>query len=104
MNDVAPGSLPRSIIAVRHHGAGAATLAVALVGGVAARLGGLPLPWLLGSLFLTALVGLLGAPIQPIRYGRTIGQVVIGAAIGVQFTTAVIFTLISLIHLMVAVA
>jgi len=75
-----------------------------VVGAVLARLGGLPLPWLLGSLFATALVGLLGAPIRPIRYGRTVGQVVIGSAIGVQFNKTVILTLLSLLHVMAAVA
>src|SRR5690349_21747060 len=104
MNDVAPVLLSRTSDLARRLGAGAGTFVAALIGAVAARLGGLPLPWLLGSLFATALVGLVGAPIRPIRYGRTIGQVVIGAAIGVQFTIAVIVTLISLIHLMVAVA
>src|SRR5262249_36080138 len=84
--------------------AGAATLVAAVAGAVRARLAGLPLPWLLGSCFAAALVGLLGAPIQPIRYGRTIGQVVIGAGIGVQFNVAVILTLLSLLHLMVVVA
>jgi uncharacterized protein len=82
----------------------AATLIVAGVGAVLARLGGLPLPWLLGSLFATALVGLLGAPIRPIQHGRTVGQVVIGAAIGVQFNKTVILTLVSLLHVMAAVA
>jgi uncharacterized protein len=76
----------------------------AVVGAMVARLGGLPLPWLLGSLFATALVGLLGAPIRPIRYGRTVGQVVIGSAIGVQFNKTVILTLLSLLHVMVVVA
>jgi len=102
MKDDAPAALPAPIH--RRLAAGAATLAAAVIGALLARLGGLPLPWLLGSLFATAAVGLLGAPIRPIRYGRTIGQVVIGAAIGVQFNIAVILTLLSLVHLMVAVA
>src|SRR5215510_1515862 len=97
-------ALVASASALPRIAAGAATLVAAVVGAVLARLGGLPLPWLLGSLFATALVGLLGAPIQPIRYGRTIGQVVIGAGIGVQFNITVILTLLSLVHLMVAVA
>ena len=84
--------------------AAAATALAAVAGAILARLAGLPLPWLLGSLFATALVGLLGAPIRPIRHGRTVGQVVIGAAIGVQFNITVILTLLSLVHVMVAVA
>lgn len=84
--------------------AGAGTLVAAVLGGVVARYGGLPLPWLLGPLFATAVVGLAGAPIAPIRYGRTIGQVVIGGAIGVQFTKAIILNLVALLPLMVAIA
>src|SRR5262245_45491504 len=102
MKDDAPAAPPSPLH--KRIAAGAATLVAAVVGAVLARLGGLPLPWLLGSLFATAAVGLLGAPIRPIRYGRTIGQVVIGAGIGVQFKLAVILGLWSLLHLMVAVA
>ena len=78
-----------------------ATLLVAAIGAIVARLVRLPLPWLLGPLFATALVGLAGAPIRPIRHGRTIGQVVVGSAIGVQFKTTVLVALLSLVHLMV---
>src|SRR5262249_57603496 len=80
------------------------TFVAAAAGGALARLAGVPLPWLLGSLFVTALVCLIGAPIQPIRYGRTVGQVVIGSAIGVQFNVTVILGLLTLLHLMAAVA
>lgn len=102
MNDDAP-TLAKSFWAGPVAGA-AATLLVAALGGTASRLGGLPLPWLLGPLFATALASLMGAPIRPIRNGRTVGQVVIGSAIGVQFNTTVILTLASLLHLMIAVA
>jgi len=85
-------------------GAAAGTVLAALAGGTAARLAGLPLPWLLGPLFATAAASLAGAPIAPIRHGRTAGQVVIGGAIGAQFTKAIILNLISLAHLMVAMA
>jgi membrane AbrB-like protein len=84
--------------------AGGGTLVAAIVGGVAARYAGLPLPWLLGPLFGTAIVGLAGAPIAPIRYGRTIGQVVIGSAIGVQFTKAILIKLAEQLPLMVGIA
>src|SRR5215216_95174 len=104
MNETAPVSVRPKSTPFGRAGAAAATLAAAVVGAFMARLGGLPLPWLLGSLFATALVGLLGAPIRPIRYGRTVGQVVIGSAIGVQFNKTVILTLLSLLHVMGAVA
>jgi len=104
MNETAPVVLSSRSTRAGRLAAAAATLVAATVGAVAARLGGLPLPWLLGSLFATALVGLVGAPIRPIRHGRTVGQVVVGSAIGVQFNTKVILTLLSLLHLMAAVA
>jgi membrane AbrB-like protein len=49
-------------------------------------------------------VALAGAPIAPIRYGRTIGQVVIGGAIGIQFTQAILLNLVSLLHMMIGIA
>jgi uncharacterized protein len=104
MNETAPVSARPKSTPLGRAAAAAATLVAAVVGAFMARLGGLPLPWLLGSLFATALVGLLGAPIRPIRYGRTVGQVVIGSAIGVQFNKTVILTLLSLLHVMGAVA
>src|SRR5262245_25173722 len=104
MNDRAPVSDPLQPAQSARVAAAAATLVAALAGAFAARLGGLPLPWLLGSLFATALVSLMGAPIRPIRYGRTIGQVVVGCAIGVQFNKTIILTLVSLVHLMAAAA
>jgi membrane AbrB-like protein len=104
MNEQAPGPSPPTTRSVTPLLAAGGTLVAAIVGGVAARYGALPLPWLLGPLFATALVGLLGAPIRPIRYGRTVGQVVIGGAIGVQFTTAILVNLLSLLPLMAAIA
>src|SRR5262245_5859741 len=104
MKDDAPASpSPRSIF-LRRFAAAAGTFVAAAVGGALARLAGVPLPWLLGSLFVTALVCLIGAPIRPIRYGRTVGQVVIGSAIGVQSNVAVILGLLTLLHVMAAVA
>jgi membrane AbrB-like protein len=104
MNDNAPVAVAPKSTPLGQMAAAAATLLAAIVGAGLAWLGGLPLPWLLGSLFATALVGLVGAPIQPIRHGRTIGQVVIGSAIGVQFNKTVILTLLSLLHVMAIVA
>jgi membrane AbrB-like protein len=100
----APSPPPTRWFSAADLGAAAGTVAAALAGGIAARLGGLPLPWLLGPLFATAVVALAGAPIAPIRYGRTAGQVVIGGAIGVQFTKAILISLVSLAPLMVGMA
>src|SRR5262245_45518696 len=104
MNDQAPGAAPPQTRSVNPLVAAGGTVIAAIVGAVAAWFAKVPLPWLLGPLFATALVGLLGAPIRPIRYGRTVGQVVIGGAIGVQFTTAILVKLLSLLPLMAAMA
>ncbi len=106
MNEQAPGpSQPSARVALARQFAGTGgTLLAAAVGGALARLVGIPLPWLLGPLFATAFVALVGVPIAPIRYGRTVGQVVIGGAIGVQFTKAILLNLVSLLPVMVAVA
>src|SRR5829696_1969711 len=106
MNEQAPGPSqpPARAALARRLAATGGTLLAALAGGTLARLAGVPLPWLLGPLFATAFVALAGAPIAPIRYGRTVGQVVIGAAIGVQFTKAILLTLVSLLPVMIAIA
>jgi hypothetical protein len=104
MNEQAPGTSPPQTRSVSPLVAAAGTALAAIVGAVVAWFVKVPLPWLLGPLFATALVGLLGAPIRPIRYGRTVGQVVIGGAIGVQFTTAILLALLSLLPLMAGVA
>jgi uncharacterized protein len=106
MNEQAPGpAQPAARVALARQLAGTGgTLLAAAVGGALARLIGIPLPWLLGPLFATAFVALVGVPIAPIRYGRTVGQVVIGGAIGVQFTKAILLNLVSLLPVMVAVA
>jgi uncharacterized protein len=106
MNEQAPGpAQPTARVALARQLAGTGgTLLAAAIGGALARLVGIPLPWLLGPLFATAFVALIGVPIAPIRYGRTVGQVVIGGAIGVQFTKAILLNLVSLLPVMVAVA
>src|SRR5262245_27363748 len=104
MNDQAPGAPPPQTRSLSPLLAAAGTVVAAIAGAAVAWLTRVPLPWLLGPLFATALVGLLGAPIRPIRYGRTVGQVVIGGAIGVQFTTAILVNLLSMLPLMAGMA
>jgi membrane AbrB-like protein len=80
------------------------TLAIGLGGGALAHVLHLPLPWLLGSLFTVAALGLGGAPIRTVPGGRSAGQVVVGAAAGVQFTAAILAKLVTLLPLIVGVA
>jgi membrane AbrB-like protein len=74
----------------------AGTLAIGAAGGLAAWLLHLPLPWLLGPLLATAVVGLSGGPIHPVREARTFGQVIVGTSIGLQFTQALLIKLVFL--------
>ncbi|MGH6785020.1 MAG: AbrB family transcriptional regulator, partial [Sphingomicrobium sp.] len=60
------------------------TLAAGFAGGLVARAVGLPLPWLLGPLFVTAALGLAGAPIEKVGKARSFGQVVVGTSLGLQ--------------------
>jgi membrane AbrB-like protein len=82
----------------------AGTLAAGVAGGVAARYAHVPLPWLLGSLFATMALALLGTPVRLIPWGRPAGTLVVGAATGLQFTAAVVARLAELSPLIVAAA
>ncbi len=78
------------------------TLAGASLGGYAAFLLAVPLPWVLGSMFGTAVVMLLGVGgKQPIQ-GRRIAQITIGTALGLTFTQEILRQVASLGHWMLA--
>ncbi|MGD1879765.1 MAG: AbrB family transcriptional regulator [Kiloniellaceae bacterium] len=47
---------------------------------------GLPLPWMIGPLIATALLGLLGKPIHIPTRTRPVGQVTVSAHVGLYFT------------------
>jgi uncharacterized protein len=79
------------------------TLAFGFVGGIIARQIGMPLPWLLGPLFMTAALGLAGAPIEKVGKARTFGQIVVGTSLGLQFTQAILLKLLLLTPLIIAV-
>jgi membrane AbrB-like protein len=81
-----------------------ATLAAGVAGGLAARYAHLPLPWLLGSLFITMVLSLAGAPVRLIPWGRPAGTLVVGASTGLQFTAAVVEKLVTLSPLIIAAA
>jgi membrane AbrB-like protein len=78
------------------------TIAAGFAAGGLARWIGIPLPWLLGPLFITAVLGLAGVPIRAFRRGRNFGQVVVGASTGLQFTQAILLQLLHMLPLIVA--
>ncbi len=71
----------------------ALTLAAAAFGGWLASMIGIPLPWVLGAMFGVSIVGLAGAQsqvfLQP-AWARRGAQLLIGCALGLYFTPAVI--------------
>jgi membrane AbrB-like protein len=77
------------------------TIAAGFAGGWVARFLGVPLPWLLGPLFVTAALGLFGVPIRAFRRGRNFGQVVVGASTGLQFSQAILLQLLLISPLIV---
>ena len=64
-------------------------LVASLAGGLAGTLH-VPLPWMLGPLFVVALLRVLGIFLQAPRGGREIGQWIIGSALGLYFTPGAI--------------
>jgi len=71
-------------------GAFLATFAVGIAGGYIAKLLHFPLPYMTGSLLITAAVGLAGVPVRSLWQARAAGQFVTGSAIGTSFTPAVL--------------
>jgi membrane AbrB-like protein len=84
--------LPRAAT-LQYAAAVIATFLAGLAGGLLARLVGMPLPYMLGSFFVTMALGLYGVPIRHIRQARTAGQFVVGSSIGAQFTPAIVLKL-----------
>ena len=76
------------------------TLAAASLGGYAAFLLAIPLPWVLGSMMGTAIVMLLGVGARQPMQGRRIAQITIGTALGLTFTQDIIRQVASLGHWM----
>lgn len=81
-----------------------ATIALAAAGGFAARSLHVPLPWMLGSLSITAAASAYGLRPRATVVGRSLSQVVIGTGIGLAFTPAACAALASDIGAMVALA
>ena len=61
----------------------------------------MPLPFVLGPLIATASLGLAGWPVVGVRRLRPGAQFVIGSAIGIQFTRAVVLKLALLLPLII---
>ncbi|ENW97550.1 AbrB family transcriptional regulator [Acinetobacter sp. NIPH 298] len=64
----------------------ALSLAIAFLGAQLAQWLHLPIPWLLGSLFITALLKINHAPIECHSAARSIGLSIIGLTLGLYFT------------------
>ena len=79
-----------------------AALATGFAGGAAAYRIGTPLPWMLGPLFVTAVLCLAGVPLRPMKEARNFGQVIVGSSIGLQFTQAILLKLLLFTPLIVA--
>jgi membrane AbrB-like protein len=67
--------------------------------GASAKAAHVPLPFVLGPLIATATLGIAGWPVVGVRRLRPGAQFVIGAAIGVQFTHAIVRKLVLLLPL-----
>ena len=52
-----------------------------------------PIPWMIGPMVAVAAVNLLGFRAFALPYGRQMGQVILGSAIGVYFTPPVLIAL-----------
>ncbi len=78
-----------------------ATVAVGFVGGFVGELLNFPLPYMTGSLIITATLGLSGVPVRSVWQARAAGQFVTGAAVGTTFTPAIMVTILTLLPAMV---
>ncbi|HZO44881.1 MAG TPA: AbrB family transcriptional regulator [Xanthobacteraceae bacterium] len=76
------------------------TFAIGLVGGYVGKLLNFPLPWMTGSLLLTAALCLAGVPLRSLWQVRAGGQFVTGAAVGTTFTPAILVTIVTLLPAM----
>jgi uncharacterized protein len=79
----------------------AGALAVGLVSAVVCSAVRLPLPWMIGPMLAVATVRMCGVHITAPRGGRQAGQWIIGSALGLYFTPAVVGHLGSIAWLLV---
>lgn len=79
-----------------------ATYALAAAAGYGALLLHMPLPWMLGPLFVCGALNIAGVPLRAAPHMREIGQVVVGFAIGVRFTPHLLLVSLELFPAMLA--
>lgn len=72
------------------------SVAVALLGAVAAVWAHLPLPWFTGPLLAIAIVNIGGAHLPSVPFARDLGQWIIGIALGLYFTPDVLLHVLRL--------
>ena len=78
----------------------ALTYALAAVAGTIASQFNVPLPWMLGPFFVFAVLSIAGARFTLMPMGRELGQVAIGMAVGLHFTSAVLLATFALLPAM----
>jgi hypothetical protein len=78
------------------------TFLLAAAGGAVASWLRVPLPWMLGPLFVCAGLSLAGYRLVFVPMGRELGQVAVGLAVGMRFTPAVLAATVSLLPHMAA--
>jgi uncharacterized protein len=78
------------------------TSILATMAGAVANVIQMPLPWVLGPLFACAAVSLAGYKAEVVPFGRELGQVAVGLAVGMRFTPAVLAAAASLLPHMAA--
>src|SRR6202012_734477 len=78
-----------------------AVLALGAAVGLCAQQVRMPLPFVLGPLVATAILGIAGWPVVGVRRLRPGAQFVIGSAIGIQFTHAIVARLVLLLPLII---
>ncbi len=75
-------------------------LLIGIAGAVAARSISMPLPYLLGPLLACGSASIMGAPLAALPYGRELGQVAVGLAIGLRFVPIVVIAIAKLLPFM----
>ena len=81
-----------------------AALALAALTGLIFHALGVPLAWILGPLISTALLSIAGWPVFSSLRGRRLGQLVIGAGLGLNITAALVAAMLPWLPVMVAVS